>query len=283
MKLIEVEEIYLSQLSALYGKEEIKNIVAIAIQKVHNVSKGYYLLHKSEPLTLAEEAQLIRILDELKTGKPLQYVLGEAFFYGLPFQVNSSVLVPRPETEELVEWLLTFVRKHEHQTLNMLDIGTGSGCIAISIKKLMPDVNMTAMDISAEALAIARENAALNEASVSFLQEDICKSNLDLSVKFDIIVSNPPYVTESEKSTMSSNVLKHEPSLALFVPDSDALKFYKSIAVFAQTHLKPTGALFLEINERFGEETGAVLRDIGYAVELKRDMYGKERMIKATY
>jgi len=230
---------------------------------------------------------LFKIYEKLIQGIPLQYILGETEFYDLIVKVNPSVLIPRPETEELVDWALITSRiiNGETEILKLLDIGTGSGCIAISIKKYIPLADITAIDISEAALNIARQNADLNQVEINFIQDDIFKpTNLELiNSKYDLILSNPPYVTEAEKDQMLDNVLNHEPDIALFVPDNDPLVFYRAITDFALVHLKINGFLFLEINEKFGQETLNLLKKKGFKeIELRQDMGGKDRMIKAV-
>jgi release factor glutamine methyltransferase len=205
----------------------------------------------------------------------------------LTFKVNPNVLIPRPETEELVDWALITSRiiNGETEVLKILDIGTGSGCIPVSIKKYIPLADITAIDISEAALNTARQNADLNQTEINFIQDDILNpSNLELiNTKYDLILSNPPYITESEKEQMLDNVLKHEPHKALFVPNNDPLVFYRAIAEFALVHLKINGFLFLELNEKFGQETLNLLKEKGFKeIELRQDMGGKDRMIKAV-
>ena len=224
--------------------------------------------------------RFLNALKRLKQNEPIQYVLGKTEFYGLPFKVNNHVLIPRPETEELVDWILKSNDKAE--SVNILDIGTGSGCIAIALAKKMPNNTVYALDVSDAALKVAQENAELNEVDINFIAEDILKVD-SMDVKFNIIVSNPPYVREQEKEQMQANVVDYEPHEALFVKNNDALLFYRAIAVMAKENLHEGGALYFEINEFLGEETKSLLSDSGFSkVELKKDMSGKDRMIKAT-
>ena len=287
MTLGDIESIYINQLPAFYDKDEAKGIAALAVQHVCNISKSYYMLHKNDPITLLQETSLVRILDELRFGKPLQYVLEEADFFGLRFKVNSSVLIPRPETEELVHWVLSCVkeknnREHNQTALSVLDIGTGSGCISIALKKNLPEAYVSAIDISYDALETAMRNAVLNACEVKFIQADVLDDSLRIEpANFSLIVSNPPYVTEAEKKEMYQNVLEHEPHTALFVPDTDPLLFYRSIADFSQKHLGAEGSLFLEINENYGPQTCEMLQQKGFRTELRKDLRGRDRMIKA--
>jgi len=221
------------------------------------------------------------IIMELKTGKPLQYVLGYTEFYGLRFVVNPATLIPRPETEELVEWILNSVDKTK--SISILDIGTGSGCIPITLKKNLPHAHISAIDISHEALQTAKINAELNEVEIDFLEADILKDLQPITHNLQLIVSNPPYVTPTDKTQMHVNVVDFEPHTALFVPQEDPLLFYKAIADFAITNLSTDGLLFLEINESYGQETIELLSSKGLkSIELKKDMSGRDRMIRAT-
>tara|TARA_R110002073_G_scaffold336257_2_gene531266 strand:- start:4802 stop:5671 length:870 start_codon:yes stop_codon:yes gene_type:complete len=226
-------------------------------------------------------------IDRLKKYEPIQYIVGDTEFYGLLFKVNSSVLIPRPETEELVSWIIDcHSEQSEESKLKILDIGTGSGCIAISLAKNLPNAKVYALDISEEALKIAKLNATNNDVDVAFVEADVLNSmdwNLVFkNLKFDIIVSNPPYVRELEKETMSANVLNHEPHLALFVKDNDALLFYRNITDASQEILKSNGQLYFEINENLGERTKELLVNNDFnSIELKKDIFDKDRMIKA--
>jgi len=282
MTIAEIESIYTDQLPPMYDRDEAKSIAQLAVQFVCNLSKSYVMLHKGHDLTLKEETSLIRVLDELRYGKPLQYVLGEADFYGMRFKVNSSVLIPRPETEELVFWALESVKESKERSLNIIDLGTGTGCIPIALKKNLPGAEVCACDISQEAVDTAIQNAVLNQAEVHFFQADILKESFSLlPLTFNVIISNPPYITHKEKEEMHNNVLEHEPHTALFVPDDNPLLFYKHIADFAKKHLAEEGMLFLEINEALGHETRSMLVEKGFHAEIKTDLHGKERMIKA--
>jgi release factor glutamine methyltransferase len=210
--------------------------------------------------------------------------LGHTEFYGLQFKVNPSVLIPRPETEELVEWVLN--SNLPQTAINILDIGTGSGCIAISLKKNLPNATIWAIDISAEALKTAKENAKLNDAEVHFIETDVLNQNQTfnlLPLNFNLIISNPPYVTPADKGLMHANVTDFEPHTALFVPQDDPLLFYKSIADLAAKKLIKGGLLFFEINESYGEETAVMLEEKQFKqVELRKDLSGRDRMIKAS-
>ena len=222
--------------------------------------------------------------------KPIQYITGEAWFYGLRFEVNENTLIPRPETEELVEWIIESQKsKVKSQKISILDIGTGSGCIPISLKKEIPNAIVSAIDVSEKALEMARKNAVDNEVEVHFILQNILEidtlnelpiSNFQFQTEFDVIVSNPPYVRNLEKQEIKKNVLDYEPHLALFVEDSDALLFYRKIAQLALTSLTPNGKLFIEINQYLGKETVELLENLGFKnIELRKDFVGNDRMI----
>jgi release factor glutamine methyltransferase len=287
MTFIEAERKFIDGLSTIYGSEEAKSLTWLSISFVCKLERAKYLSIRQEEINSDDTEQLFKIHEKLIQGIPLQYILGETEFYDLIVKVNQSVLIPRPETEELVDWALITSRiiNGETEVLKLLDIGTGSGCIAISIKKYIPLADITAIDISEAALNIARQNADLNQVEINFIQDDIFKpTNLELiNSKYDLILSNPPYVTEAEKDQMLDNVLNHEPHIALFVPDNDPLVFYRAIADFALNHLKINGFLFLELNEKFGKETINLLKEKGFKeIDLRQDMGGKDRMIRAV-
>jgi release factor glutamine methyltransferase len=223
------------------------------------------------------------ILDQLKKEIPIQYLLGTTHFYGLEFEVNSAVLIPRPETEELVDWIIQNSKlKAQNSKLKILDIGTGSGCIGIALAKNLPNAQVFALDVSEQALATAKKNAEKNQVQLTFIHQSILET-LDLAQEFDIIVSNPPYVRELEKLEIKKNVLDNEPHLALFVEDNDALIFYRKIAQLAQKNLNPKGQLYFEINQYLGQETLILLLEMGFKnCELRQDIYGNDRMIQCS-
>lgn len=253
--------------------------------------------------TLTEEhiQELQQITQQLLSRRPIQYVLNEAWFYGLKLKVNESVLIPRPETEELADWLIKEVKSEKwnlerkkqaadyaqlsiiNYPLSILDIGTGSGCIPISIKKNIPEAEVTAVDVCSEALQVAIGNAVTHETEIDFkLLDFLDESRWNELGMFDYIISNPPYIKSSERKTMSEHVLQYEPHKALFVPDEDALIFYKKINEFALQHLKTGGSVYFEINQQLGKETAEVFKKCGFAnVDLKKDMSGNERFVKA--
>jgi release factor glutamine methyltransferase len=223
------------------------------------------------------------ILEQLKKEIPIQYILGVTHFYGLEFEVNSAVLIPRPETEELVDWIIQNSKlKAQNSKLKILDIGTGSGCIAIALAKNLPNAQVFALDVSEKALATAKKNAEKNQVQLTFIHQSILET-VDLAQEFDIIVSNPPYVRELEKLEIKNNVLDNEPHLALFVEDNDALIFYRKIAQLAQKNLNPKGQLYFEINQYLGKETLNLLLEMGFKNSvLRQDIYGNDRMIQCT-
>jgi release factor glutamine methyltransferase len=222
------------------------------------------------------------ILEKLKQEIPIQYILGTTSFYGLEFEVNQNVLIPRPETEELVDWIIsTNDARQQPNNLKILDIGTGSGCIAISLAKNMPKAQVFAIDVSEKALVTAQKNAVINKVEVTFLQKNILETS-DLEQQFDIIVSNPPYVRHLEKQEIKKNVLDNEPHLALFVEDHDALLFYKKIAELTQKSTSKNTQLYFEINQYLGSEMIDLLEKRNFKnIQLKKDIYGNDRMICA--
>ena len=288
MTIGEAEKLYITTLTSIYDESEAKSLAWWSINDVCKISRTSFLASKEKVISEQQEASLQHILEELKTGKPIQYVLGETEFYGLPFKVNPSVLIPRPETEELVDWILIEIRNSDllnDINGNILDIGTGSGCIPIAIKKFLPEFNISALDVSKGAIETAKINAELNQTEIEFIEDDILNPSqlFLLNKQYTIIISNPPYVRESEKTAMHNNVLGHEPHLALFVADEDALIFYSRIADFAKTNLVKGGMLFLEINENLAPKTIDLLEGKGLRnIELRQDIRGKNRMIKAT-
>jgi len=286
MTFREAELIFIDCLSSVYDKQEVLSINWLSVSFICKINRTQYLNLKDKEIPFDQHKKLFEVLQELKTGKPVQYILGETEFYGLSFNVNPAVLIPRPETEELVDWVLSDQKALQTASkgLKIVDIGTGSGCIPICIKKNLPLATVSGLDISAAALKTARENAIKNQTELNLIEASILNPiNEELiNTKFEIIISNPPYVMHSEKSEMMGNVLDYEPHLALFVPDNDALVFYRAIANFALLHLEDKGVLYLEINENLGIETLNLLKETGFAhIELRQDLRGKDRMIKA--
>lgn len=265
-------------LSGIYDGHELTAIIRTICCDMLGISSTAYYLKEEVTLTSEQESLLRGIIDRLRQGEPLQYIEGKAPFCGMEFAVNPSVLIPRPETAELVDWI---VCEHATQQPRILDLGTGSGCIAIALSKQLPQATIEACDISAEALTIAKENARTNEAPVSFFTHDMLDLGTSLPHSYDILVSNPPYIRQSEAADMSIQVTEWEPHTALFVPDDDALRFYRAIAELGQTEaLRPGGHIYVEINQALGKETVALFEAYGYQdVELRKDIYGNERMI----
>jgi release factor glutamine methyltransferase len=274
----------LFQLYEMYGDREAANIANIVIENITGFKKVDRLINKQFPLN-EEQLQLLNdYTNELLKHKPVQYVLNEVWFAGMKLYVDENVLIPRPETEELIEWIVKTVASRKSQVASILDIGTGSGCIPVALKKKLLSVEVHALDISEEALNVAKRNAVTQQTEINFHLLNILDRNLWKQLpKFDIIVSNPPYVTQGEASSMQKNVLQYEPHLALFVDDEDAMKFYKAIAEFGLKHLNENGQLFFEINEMMGKQICDLLNQYRYLnIELKKDMQNKDRMIKAT-
>jgi release factor glutamine methyltransferase len=286
MKTIkDVSERFKQELSSLYQLKEIESVNSLILNDLLNISKAKIKAFPELEITPGQTGQLENILNELKTGRPVQYVLGHTEFYGLPFTVNPSVLIPRPETEELVQWVLETVKQSPKPVRNILDIGTGSGCIAITLKKYLPHVKVSALDISSAALETAEQNAELNKAEVQFIEFNILDYNkINYLSEFDLIVSNPPYVTPGDKELMHTNVTGFEPHTALFVPQDDPLLFYNAIADAAVQKLTNGGFLFFEINESYGEQTVQLLKDKLFKnIKLRKDLSGRDRMLKAEY
>jgi release factor glutamine methyltransferase len=284
MKTIrDVFAVFKQGLQTIYDANESEAVTLLAVSEISGFSKAKIKASPEHELTQQQFEKLTGILEELKTGRPIQYILGETEFYGLTFKVNPSVLIPRPETEELVEWVLSSVGSSS--PLAVLDIGTGSGCIAISLKKHLPNAKVSAIDISPDALKTAKENAKLNEVDIEFIEADILNLKSDIEhPKFEIIISNPPYVTLHDKTQMHQNVTDFEPHTALFVPENDPLLFYKVIAEYAASHLVSSGLLFFEINESYGNEIVELLKSKEFNnIELKRDLSGRNRMIKCYF
>ena len=268
-----------TSLSGTYEGHELTAIIRTICCDMLGIDTATYYLKEAVTLTTEQGTLLQGIIDRLRQGEPLQYIEGKAPFCGMEFAVNSSVLIPRPETAELVDWI---VCEHATQHPRILDLGTGSGCIAIALSKQLPQATIEACDISAEALTIAKENARMNEAPVSFFTHDMLDLGTPLPHSYDILVSNPPYIRQSEAADMSIQVTEWEPHTALFVPDDDALRFYRAIAELGQTEaLRPGGHIYVEINQALGKETVALFKSYEYKdVKLRKDIYGNNRMIK---
>lgn len=275
--LFSLTQYALSELKDTYSEHEIRSICRLIFMDVLKYTNINIHLKKYESLPESFVNKFYDITVRLKKHEPIQYIIGETEFAGLKFRLNPSVLIPRPETEELIYW----IRESVISPRQILDMGTGSGCIAIALSCAFPSARVQALDISEEALKIARHNAISNSAPVSFQQKDILNYKAEDGEKYDLIVSNPPYVRSCEKEKMQKQVLDFEPPQALFVPDEFPLLFYHQIAKVAQTILLPEGFLFFEINEAFGDEIQEMLRHFNYQhIELKQDIFGKDRFVK---
>lgn len=289
MLLKDIKDIFHKELDGIYPTEEVGSFFYSAVEHYLGLERFVLVVQPGLVLAKEEEAPLFKVLSELKQEKPLQYILGTTHFMDLELKVNKHVLIPRPETEELVEWILSDCQVERSRDLKILDIGTGSGCIAIALAKKLPDTKVFALDVSEEALEVAKENAKRNEVDVTFIQQDILDSDtsstlgagLDFKSGFDIIISNPPYVRELEKEQMRNNVKAFEPHVALFVQDEAPLLFYRAITEFASSHLNKNGKLYFEINQYLGKETQALLEAHNFLeIELRKDMFGNDRMLK---
>ena len=264
----------ISELSSIYEMDELNSVFNLLSEDYLKIPRSKILLANEIDLNESNKNLFLNALERLKTHEPIQYVLGKTNFMDLEFKVNNSVLIPRPETEELVRLML----KEDLDGKEVLDIGTGSGCIAISLAKNLPNVNVTALDISIDALEIAKENAKLNNVSFEFIHADIFEYKSDK--KYDVIVSNPPYVLESEKMLMKQNVLNYEPEIALFVDDINALKYYESVIKFSLNNLNSQGQIFFETNENYKDELNKLAQNYEYnIIEFKLDINDKNRFL----
>ena len=283
MTINNIKNLFLNELLNLYPKQEIESFFNLLTEAFLDLKRVDIILDPNKEIVNEVEQKYNSALAKLKKEIPIQYIIGTTEFYGLPFTVNENVLIPRPETEELVSLILqnSKLKTQNSKDLTILDIGTGSGCIAIALAKNLPNAKIWALDVSEKAIEIAKQNAKLNDVDVQFLNENILNLK-QLPENFDIIVSNPPYVRELEKQEINNNVLNHEPHLALFVKDNDPLLFYDKIADIAKENLTKNGELYFEINQSLGKETVALLKQKGFQnIELKKDIFGKDRMIKA--
>ena len=279
MQVSEIKNIFHLELDGLYAKEEVDSFFFLFLEKYINIDRFGLVMQPNLVLTKEEENPFFTGLSELKKERPIQYIIGETTFMDSLLKVNENVLIPRPETEELVQWLIDDVGATSE--LKILDIGTGSGCIAVSLAKNLPNSKVYALDVSKEAIHLAKENAVLNGVEINFINADILTSSLDLDLSFDIIISNPPYVREIEKEEIHNNVKNYEPSLALFVSDANPLIFYEAIAEFSKKHLSKDGKLYIEINQYLGEETKALFENKNFnQVILKKDIFDNHRMIR---
>ena len=283
MVIKDLKQYFFDELIAIHGQDEVESFFFILTEYLHNLKRIDLALNPNFEISEAEVQKWEAIISELKTEKPIQYIIGETWFYDSKFYVNEYTLIPRSETEELVDWIVETEKKNDkREKLAILDIGTGTGCIPISLKKNIPQAEVSAIDVSEEALKVAKRNAESNQVEINFILQNILETE-DLKQQFDIIVSNPPYVRNLEKQEIKKNVLEFEPHLALFVEDTDALLFYRKIAQLALKNLTPNGLLFFEINQYLGKETVELLENLGFKnIELKKDIYGNDRMIKCT-
>lgn len=284
MKIKEYRTQFIDALTPLYDAVEAESFFYLILEEKNQLKRIDLALRPDLVFLEAETVVWNSILEQLKKEIPIQYLLGKTSFYGLDFEVNENVLIPRPETEELVEWIIESQKsKGENQKISILDIGTGSGCIAISLAKNILNAQVFAIDVSEKALATAKKNAENNSVNVTFFNQNILETE-DLQRQFDIIVSNPPYVRNLEKEEIKKNVLDNEPHLALFVEDDDALIFYIKIAELAQKNLSENGKLYFEINQYLGKEMIDLLERMNFKnIELRKDIYGNDRMISCNF
>ncbi len=282
MTLKEFKTLFTEVLSKTYPQTEIESFFFILIEEKLNLKRIDTVINPNYFIENKVVIELKHIITRLQKQEPIQYILGNTEFYGYPFLVDKNTLIPRPETEELVSWVLEEAKKTPTDKVSILDIGTGSGCIPISIAKEQKNTDIFAIDVSAEALKVAKQNAILNKVNINFIEQNILET-ASLPQQFDIIVSNPPYVRALEKVEIKENVLANEPHLALFVEDDNPLLFYKKIADLAQNHLLENGVLFFEINQYLGKETVLMLKEKGFTnITLKKDYFGNDRMIRCN-
>ena len=287
MQITEINKIFINRLKDIYSQNEINAIFGILAEHFLKYATQELLLKKQEIIQDECRSKFFSALSELIKHKPVQYITAETGFYGMTMKVNEHVLIPRPETEELVDWVIQDLKREGQNAtpqMNILDIGTGSGCIAIALKKNMPDAQIYATDISEQALKKAKENAEINKTQIIFFESDMLNLQYPIpDTQYSIIVSNPPYVTASDKEKMKKNVLDYEPAIALFTPEENPLLYYVAIVNFAKTHLKSNGNIYFEINEKFGDKVKQLLAGNGFSdVIVKKDLSGKERMTKAV-
>jgi release factor glutamine methyltransferase len=280
MSLQELKQDYKKQLAEQYEAIELNSLMAILFEHITGWNQLQQVINKDTPLDASNQQQLQAAVDALKTGMPIQYITGKAWFMGNEYIVNDKVLIPRPETEELVEWIIEYAQIID-KPLQILDIGTGSGCIPIALKKTLPDCMLAGLDISEGALAVAKQNATALGAEISWMQENILDTTY-LPNKFDVIVSNPPYIPFKENVNMQVQVKNFEPAIALFVTNEDPLVFYRTIARLGKQYLNPKGQLFFEMHYDQGKALLALFDEMGYHAELRQDMFGKDRMLRAS-
>lgn len=258
-----------------YPSSEIESFISIIFENIFNYSKHDIILNDNKVLSKLEFEKVEEVVHRLQNFEPIQYIFGQTWFYNLPFEVNRNVLIPRHETEELVDLIL---KNHKNEPLKILDIGTGSGCIPIALKKCNPLFKISSCDISEEALKTAKRNAIKNEVEINFMHKNILSNKTFGNIRFDLIVSNPPYIAENEKTMMNANVLEYEPHLALFVPDNDPLLFYRQIISHSKQILRQGGEIYFEINEAYGIEINNLLKKNNFESKLYKDINGKDRI-----
>lgn len=281
MNLQQAHTTIVVQLNGIYNLREANNIANLLLTELTQLSKTQRLIANNQNLTQTQQQDLNKYLKELLEHKPIQQILRYTWFYKHKFIVDENVLIPRPETEELVDLI---IKEFSGINCHILDIGTGSGCIAISLKSELKNTTVTAIDVSTNALSIAKENAKNIGITIDFFELDFLdETTWQHLKKFDVIVSNPPYITFEEKVDMKQNVLQYEPHLALFTPNNDALIFYRKIVAFAFEHLNPDGKIFVEINETLSKQTAEIFTNKGFNATIIKDLQGKDRMIMARY
>ena len=280
MRLNDIKQALKKQLADQYESVELGPILSILIEHVTGWDQVQQVIHKDNTISAAQELAFETAATALLAGRPIQYITGKTWFMGEPYNVNEQVLIPRPETEELVDWVIEYAAI-KGKALRILDIGTGSGCIAIALKKALPEAIVSAIDISTGAIKIAAANAAAQKTEIEFTCLDILNTAF-LPGQYDVIVSNPPYIPMQEMKNMELQVTDHEPNIALFVPDEDPLVFYKSIARLAKLHLSTNGQLFFEIHYDQGDAMIALLDEMHFHAELRADLFEKDRMVRAS-
>jgi release factor glutamine methyltransferase len=276
---------FTEKLKTVYEDREAENISDWIFENVTGLKKWQRRENKKNELTENHFEKIENYLEKLMKHTPVQYVLNEAWFYKMKFFVNENVLIPRPETEELVDWIINDLKNADADSeANIIDIGTGSGCIPVALKKELPDSNISAIEVSEKALLVAKKNAAKLNASINFFQINFLNEDAWKPLQaYDTIVSNPPYIPFNEKEILAKNVTDFEPAIALFVENNDPFIFYKKIAEFSKAHLKPKGKIFVEVHEAYANEVKNIFENSGYKSEIKKDIYGKERMVKGIH
>lgn len=271
--LSSIKTIFINTLQHL--EDEVEPLFYYALESIHHLKRSDFIIHPQRDLTDEQTIVWNNLINHLKNDQPIQYFFNSQNFYGLDFYVNHQTLIPRPETEELVEWM---IQNHQNQKIKIIDLGTGSGCIAITLAKHLPQAQVYALDVSEEALQVAKKNAETHQVDVQFIHKNLLTTD-DLAQTFDVIVSNPPYVRLQEKEAMKPNVLNHEPHLALFVPDDNPMIFYDKILNLAKKNLAPHGHIYFEINQYLGKNMKELFENNGFNSTLKKDLKGNDRMM----